>query len=71
MTTKLSDYQRNQLLNFVEHNICCSVFAIATHAGYMTQEERREVLYHGPIDKFVQVRIMMAMIMLLDNGEEF
>lgn len=71
MNVVLSANQKSQLLNFVEHNICCSVFQIAVSAGYMTAEERREVLYAEPIHMFVQIRIMMAILMLLDSGEEF
>ena len=67
-----NEHHRNLLLNFVEKGECCSVFAIAENLGYITKDERHEILYSSTtIKQFVECRIMMAMIILMDNGEEF
>lgn len=66
-----NDWHRIQLTNFIEHGIGCPVFMIAEHLGYITHEERRALVYKEHISVFVTARTMLAMIILMDNGEEF
>jgi len=71
-TLPLSQDDKDLLLDFVEHDLTYSVFMIAEKYGYFSAADRHDALYLiENIRHFTTTRLMIAMIMLMDNGEEF
>lgn len=69
----ISDHTINKLLDYIENDKPTAVFTIAKYNGYMTDEEWESAMNPAEMAdrNYMDAKLVMCMLMLLDSGEEF